>query len=136
MTHENLPQPKHEAARQARERAAALAKKAVRAITHTTIEDNHGPAKPHVSWQGSQHAPVTVTEWIEDHAYAVDDIVLDGDSPLGPLGLAALQELLDIASPQWRDVFKPLPTHGVRRNPQNFLAELDEPKFDVVERRP
>jgi hypothetical protein len=92
-----------------------LAKKVLRKITHATVHDDHGPAKPHVSWQGSRHEPLTVTEWIEDHAYAVDDIVLDGDSPLGPLGLAALQELLDLASPGWREVFKPLPSYGKSR---------------------
>lgn len=72
----------------------------------------HDAADPNKSWCGSPHAPGTVAEWIEDHAYDVDDIVLDGDSPLGPKGLAALQLLLDIAQPGWREVFKSLPKHA------------------------
>lgn len=47
----------------------------------------------------------TVDEWLEDHAYDVDDIVL-GDQGLTASQLASFHELLDIIRPEWREVFE------------------------------
>jgi hypothetical protein len=44
-------------------------------------------------------------QWVLDHAYAPDDIVL-GDQGLTTSQLPALHLLLDLARPGWRDLFE------------------------------
>lgn len=48
---------------------------------------------------------MTVDEWIEDHAYAPDDIVL-GNRALEDEQLPEFHQLLDIVRPGWREVFE------------------------------
>lgn len=43
-----------------------------------------------------------IDDWLRDHAYDPDDIVL-GDQGLTERQLPALHELLDIIRPEWRD---------------------------------
>jgi hypothetical protein len=51
-----------------------------------------------------------IDQWIRDHAYAPDDIVLGDGYECQSLPVsqnADLQELLDLARPGWREVFTP-----------------------------
>lgn len=43
-----------------------------------------------------------VRQWVKEHAFAPDDIVL-GDQGLTDAQLTSLHELLDIVHPDWRD---------------------------------
>lgn len=43
-------------------------------------------------------------QWIKDHAYSPDDVVL-GDQGLTDEQIPALHELLDVARPDWRSIF-------------------------------
>lgn len=45
-----------------------------------------------------------VRQWVKDHAYAPDDIVLGSMTTLDDEGLTALHALLDAADPDWRSV--------------------------------
>jgi hypothetical protein len=44
-------------------------------------------------------------QWLRDHCYDPDDIVL-GDQGLTASQLAAFHDLLDIVAPDWRETFK------------------------------
>jgi hypothetical protein len=47
-----------------------------------------------------------IDQWILDHAYAPDDIVLGHRGLMDDDETADLHELLDLARPGWRDLFR------------------------------
>lgn len=46
-----------------------------------------------------------IDQWIRDHAYDPDDIVLGDGITYGHI-VADVQELLDLARPGWRELFR------------------------------